>query len=364
VAEQHPLRKATWAIIGGGNGGQALAGHLALMGHTVRLYDIIPETVAAIQRQGGIWVDGAVEGFGPLALATTHMDQALAGADMVMVVAPAVAHREIARACAPCLADGQVVLIHPGATGGALEFRKVLADEGCRAEVALSETNSLLYACRSRRPGQASIFGIKRELLVAALPASETDPVLKALRPVFPQMVAASNVLQTSLGNPNAMMHPAPTLLNTSLIESQREWLYYWDGITPTIGAFVEALDRERLAVAEAFGLHLEDIRTWYRRAYGAAGDTLSEAVRNNPAYAGVKGQKTLHTRYLLEDIPTGLIPMAALGRAAGVAVSRMELVIALGQYLTGKDLTSGGRTLANLGLEGMGLDAIQASIA
>ena len=31
----------------------------------------------------------------------------------------------------------------------------------------------------------------------------------------------------------NAMMHPAPTLLNTSLIESGRDWLYYRDGITP-----------------------------------------------------------------------------------------------------------------------------------
>ena len=35
-------RKLTWAVIGGGNGGQSLSGHLALMDFTVRLYDIFP----------------------------------------------------------------------------------------------------------------------------------------------------------------------------------------------------------------------------------------------------------------------------------------------------------------------------------
>ena len=41
-----------WTIIGGGNGGQSLAGHLAIMGFPVRLYDIFPDTVKAIQTLG------------------------------------------------------------------------------------------------------------------------------------------------------------------------------------------------------------------------------------------------------------------------------------------------------------------------
>ena len=53
-----------WAILGGGNGGQSLAGHLALMGYRVRLYDIFQQTVDAINEQGGITVSGVVEGFG------------------------------------------------------------------------------------------------------------------------------------------------------------------------------------------------------------------------------------------------------------------------------------------------------------
>jgi opine dehydrogenase len=347
-------KQSRWAIIGGGNGGHSLSGHLSLMGFPVRLYDIFPDTIKAINARGGIEVDGEVNGFGKIDLATTNLAEALDGADVVMIVAPAVAHRTIARNCVPHLVDGQIVFIHPGATGGALEFRKVLDDEKCQARVLIAEANSLLYTCRSPRPGYASILGIKNCLTVAALPANETQKVLSILNTAFPQMHAGSTVLETSLGNFNAMMHPAPTVLNTSLIESGRDWLYYWDGITPTIGAFVEEMDQERLAVARAFGLQLESIREWYKNTYGADGKTLSEAVKKNKAYEKVQGQKTLHTRYLLEDIPMGLVPMVSLGKMLGVSVTRMETIIKLGEFLIGKDLTTTGRTLENLGLAGM----------
>jgi len=352
--------KLTWAVIGGGNGGQSLAGHLALMGFCVRLYDIFPQTIDAIRSAGGIQVDGAVNGFGKIELATTDIAKAVDGADIIMIVAPAIAHRDIALNCAPHLADGQIIFVHPGATGGALEFNQVLLDQGCDKLIALAEAESLLYACRSQKPGHTTIFGIKNELMVAALPASESQRVVKLLNTAFPQMYAGANVLATSLGNANAMMHPAPTLLNTSLIESGNDWLYYLDGITPSIGAFIEALDEERLAVAAAFGLKLPGILEWYQVHYGAEGATLSDTVKQNQAYAEVQGQKTLHTRYLLEDIPTGLVPMACLGKLAGVEVARMETVIKFGEFMTGKDLTTSGRRLESLGLAGMTIREIR----
>ena len=93
-------RKIKWAIVGGGNGGQSVAGHLALMGYSVRLYDIFPHTIDAINALGGIKIGGVVEGFGKLELATLNMGEALAGADVVLVTAPATAHRAIAEKCA------------------------------------------------------------------------------------------------------------------------------------------------------------------------------------------------------------------------------------------------------------------------
>jgi opine dehydrogenase len=191
--------------------------------------------------------------------------------------------------------------------------------------------------------------------MVAAFPAREGGHVLDLLNKAFPQMYEGKNVLHTSLENPNAMLHPAPSILNTSIIESGRDWLYYYDGITPSIGAFVEGLDRERIAVGEKLGLELMPLIPWFRVVYDAHGQTLSEAVRNNKAYAQVQGQKTLRTRYLLEDIPMGLVPLAALGRVLGVPVGRAETIIKLGEYILNEDFTTTGRTLENLGLSGMG---------
>ena len=114
------------------------------------------------------------------------------------------------------------------------------------------------------------------------------------------------------------------------------------------------------MALAQAFGLHLPPILEWYRLAYGVTADSLSEAVKKNQAYARVKGQHTLRTRYLLEDVPTGLVPMISLGNMLGVEVSRMEAVVQLAEHVLQEDLTTSGRTVKNLGLEEMSLSDIK----
>lgn len=348
------MTKKVWAIIGGGNGGQSLAGHFGLLGYSVRLYDIMQETVDTITAQGGVHVDGVVQGFGKVELASTDIGKVIDGADLLMVVAPALAHADIARTCAPHLKDGQVVIIHPGATCGVLHFKKVLDDCGCKAKLVFGETNSLIYACRAVRPGHVNIYGIKQELTIGAFPANEIEKVLRPVQEIFPQMIAGKNVMETSLGNNNAVMHPAPTLLSTALVESDRDWRYYMDGVTPSIGNFVTDLDKERLEIGKAFGITLRPILEWYRVAYGVQADTLSEATRNTEAYKEIKGQKTLRTRYLLEDLPMSLVPMIYLGKLMGVDVSHMETIVRLGEQLLGEEFLQSGRSLKNLGLDGM----------
>lgn len=349
-----------WTIIGGGNGGQSVAGHLGLKGLNVRLYDIDQENVDIIDEQKGIrLVDGVVNGFGKIDFATTDLERVVSGADIIMIVAPALVHRYIAKDLAPVLSDGQIVFIHPGATCGALEFRNILREEKCAANVIISEAMSLIYACRSPKKGVASIKGIKNRLLVAAIPATETEQVVEKLNIAYPEIYAGKNVLETSFENINAMMHPGPTLLNTSMIESGRDWKYYYDGITPSIGNFLSGLDEERRKIGEAFGLELRPMAEWYDVLYDAKGSNLSEIVRNNKAYAEIAGQKKLDTRYVLEDIPMGLVPLASLGKLAGIKTERIETLIKLGEQLLQKDFKVNGRTLENLGLGEMNISDI-----
>ena len=108
---------ANYAVIGAGNGGKAMAAHLALMGCRVNLFNRTSERIAAIKARRGIDLenqDGGPRGFGRLALVTSDMSQALADADIIMVVVPSSAHSDIARMAAPHLRDGLIVVLLPG----------------------------------------------------------------------------------------------------------------------------------------------------------------------------------------------------------------------------------------------------------
>ena len=187
------------AILGAGNGAHAFAAELGMKGRDVRLFTMFAAEIEEIWKRGGVEAEGVVQGFGRVSLATTDISRAVKGAEMILVVVPASAHRAMAEAVAAHLEDGQVVGIHPGRTGGALEFAGVLKKAGVKAKVKVAEAQTLLYTCRISGPARVAVKGVKREVRLAALPASDTAAVLDMLRPVFPQFKAARNVFETGL---------------------------------------------------------------------------------------------------------------------------------------------------------------------
>ena len=342
-----------FAIIGAGNGGQAFAGHLGLLGFSVNIYDVEAEKVEALKKTNRMRLFGAVEGEAGIGRITHDIGEAILGADIIMVVIPAVYQRSIAQAMAQFLTAGQIIILNPGATGGALEVRNIFQKAGAPSDVIVGETDTLLYACRSILPGEVQIYGVKNELNLATLPAAQAPRVVKLLNTAFPQFQPVDSVLHTSLNNLNAMMHPIPTLLNAGRIESRSAFDYYSDGVTPSVARVVEQADQERVAVAKALGITAPTIRDNYAAFYGVEGKNLYEKVQQVKPYKGIKGPVTLDTRYLFEDIPTGLVPLSALGRAVGVGTPTMDAVVALSSTLLGRDFCREGRNLENLGLAG-----------
>lgn len=352
----------TWAIIGGGNGGQTMAGHLAVMGEQVRLFDVVPATVEAVNAKGGVELHHALTGFGKLEFATADIGRAIENADVVVVVLPSIYHESMARAIVPHLRDGMVVFLHPEASCGAIAFRKVMADMGCEADVVVAAACTLLYSTRIQAPGDVYVFGVKNEVPMAALPATDNQRLESVICPRLPWFKAVPNVLLTSLDNLNAMMHPAPMLLNTSRIEAEPfvPYEYYHQGITPSIGKYVDAMDAERVAVARAFGYEQRTVREEYIDMY-ACGDRdtpLYQLCRNNKGYEGIMTAGTLRTRYILEDIPYSLEAIRALARVAGVETPCIDAVITLGRTILGEEMNQ-GRTAEALGIAGMTRDEL-----
>ncbi|HHV57905.1 MAG TPA: NAD(P)-binding domain-containing protein [Firmicutes bacterium] len=342
------------AVIGGGNGARAFAGHLALKGAQVRLGSSLPGELNGIAAAGGVTLEGAVTGFGPVEVTGDDFARALEGAALILVVVPAFAHRDIARALAPHLVDGQTVILNPGRTGGALEFAHVLKAAGCRAQVHLAETQTLLYACRAVGASGVSVKGVKHAVTLAAFPAAGTSAVLAALEPYFTEFKPAPTVLDTSLMNIGAVFHPATVLLNAGRVEAGEDFEFYRDGMTPAVTAVLERIDAERVAVAQSLGARVLTAKEWLAAVYDARGATLHEALLSNSAYHEIKAPTSLKVRYLLEDLPTGLVPIASLGAVAGVPTPVCRAVVELGNAALGADFWHSGRTAENLGLSGL----------
>lgn len=345
-----------YTVIGAGHGGRAMAAHLALMGCEVTLYNRTYEHIAAIATRRGIDLEsfeGGPRGFARFARVTSDMAEALKGAQVVMVVTPSSAHTDIARSTAPHLEDGQIVVLNPGRTLGALEFRKVLIDAGSAADVTVSEAETLIYASRTEGPAQSRIFRIKEAVPLAALPATRTSRVLEALAPAYPQLIDGVSVLHTGMNNMGAVFHPALTLLNAGRIESTfGDFEFYVEGVTQSVACVLEVLDRERVTVAAALGIRARTAMEWLKLAYDATGEDLNEAIHNQSGYYGIRAPKTLNHRYIFEDVPMSLVPIASLGQHYGVSVRGMDSIIRLACLIHKTDYWRRGRTVEKLAID------------
>ncbi len=343
------------AILGAGNAGRALSGDLARRGAPVALWNRTAAHVIGVEARGGIEVEGDREGFGPIEVVTDDVEVALDSAELVMVCVPAFAHSDVAGACAPHLRDGQIVVLNPGRTFGALAFLLGLREHGCSADVAVAEAATFVMAARTTGPAQSRIARVKHVVPIAAVPAEKTGQVVAALTPWYPQFTSAANALETSFGNVGAVIHPAITLLNAARIETEQgRFEFYIDGISPAVAQVLAAVDRERLAVANLLGVEVMSLETWLTTAYGAAGTDLLDAIHANVGYRGITAPATLEHRYILEDVPMSLVPIASAGLAFGLKTRAVEAMILVAGLIHGTNYWRRGRTLESLGLDGL----------
>jgi opine dehydrogenase len=140
---------------------------------------------------------------------------------------------------------------------------------------------------------------------------------------LFPEAVAAPNILYTGFTNANATLHVANCVANAGRIESGERYKFCAEGVTPAVARLYEAINAERVAVAAAVGASVPTLADWFERVYGVRGATLVETCQQltyngDGPYQATGTPKSLDHKFITEDVPTGLIPMSALGAEAG----------------------------------------------
>jgi opine dehydrogenase len=341
-------RKAI-CVIGAGNGGSAIAGDMSLAGHRCCLFEF-PEyagNITPIQDQGGIEVTGiARTGFAQIELATTHLAEAVEGADLIMVATQALAHERVARELAPLLANGQTVVLWPG-SGGTLAFRKVWDELRFDKRAYLAEAVTLPYCCR--RPSGPGTVNIHRvdgpNMLLSALPATDTRAVIEAMEGTYADMVKpAESILEPAFYNVNIIVHPVGTLLNMGRIEYSRgEFYMYKEGLSPSVRKVIYAMDAERSALFAALGYTPYTYDDIFRDCFDP---TIEEFARSSS-----RGPFSMQDRYVTEDIPMGATLTVSVARKAGVSTPTYDSMIHLASLVNDTDFYKTGRTLDNLGL-------------
>ncbi len=347
-------KNLNYCIIGAGNGGLAMAGYLAMIGYQVNLYNRTLEKILPLQKNPKIHITGEVNGSGVLNIVTNNIEEAIRDVDVIMVTIPAMGHYTMAVEMAPYLKDGQIIILNPGRTGGALEVYETLLKTRKKNNIIVAEAQTFIYAARATSATSVHIFKSKKEVTLAAIPAIKTDYVLNLINGAYPQFTAAKDVLETSINNYGAIFHPAPTLLNSGHIERGATFEYYTEGITLSIGNFLEKMDKERMELGRMLQVPTVSAKEWLMETYGAYGDSIYEAVQNNSAYKGLQAPKGLDIRYIYEDVPYSLVPMESMAHLLGFKTPAISSIIDIAQIMTGRDFREEGRTADRLGLEGL----------
>ncbi|MDD3643178.1 MAG: NAD/NADP octopine/nopaline dehydrogenase family protein, partial [Candidatus Krumholzibacteria bacterium] len=130
------------------------------------------------------------------------------------------------------------------------------------------------------------------------------------------------------------------------------------------IAGVLEAVDGERVSVAEALGVRVNTARQWLYLAYDSAGRTLLDAMRANQGYRGIRAPGIVDHRYITEDVPAGLVPIASIGEMLGVPTPTIRAIIHIASVMHGIDYWKEGRTVERLGISGMSVKEIQFLVA
>lgn len=313
----------TFAVIGAGNTGQAIASYLSLKGEKVKLYSRDPLKANKIS-QHGLELKGMYSA--KLSIeATSLMEEVIENAEFVIITTTSFGHKQVFNKLKPLLKDNQTIAIFPG-YWGAMECKEILGDLLEEKNITVAETSAMPFVSKADNAGSVFINKIKKNVLISSIPTSKNASISNKFLETFPQLITAKNIFETSLNNSNVVVHTPITLFNASRIDSSEEFQFYGQGVSPLTVSYIEKLDHERIMLANLLQVETQDILSIFNEFYGTDYSSLYEAL---PGLFPVgTAPTTLNHRYIKEDIPFGLVPISELGKKVGIETPYTDSII------------------------------------
>lgn len=344
------------AILGAGGIGLALAHFLLKKGADVMLSAPSLKTFAGETQV--VTATGIDEGRAPVSVAVSAA-RAVDGADIVFICSPAWSHAGLIDEIAEHLRPGSTAIISAQYSLGALRLASRARAHAIDVRVAAWSTTAA--TARRSAPLQVRIMTQRPKIDVAAVDPADTAPVTRLCADLLGERFNATTMACIALANVNPIAHAPNALCNITRIERGERWRNY-EMMTPGVCAVIEALDRERLAVANRIGLTLPSLTQHINTSFGVPEGTLADMCAHILATrGGPDGPSELGTRYVTEDVPFGIMPVIAMGRAAGLDMATHVAVAAVLSTFYGRDFRRENTLLDLAGVEALDTQGLRA---
>ena len=340
------------SILGAGGAAYGAAAQLFVCGHDPMLWSPSGQSTLELAAGAPLRATTAIEAnFHPRIASSAG--EAVRNADVVMLVMPGNAHKMALEAAAEHLREGQPVIISSHASFGALYLSKLLAARDVRVPIIAWGTT--LTTGRKQTPTEVDVSSLRSKIDMATVPEALLDEGHTLCTALFgDRFVKRDGLLAIALSNLNPQNHLAIALFNLTRMERGESWGQA-ENVTPAVGRVMEALDAERLAIAQAFGVSVRTIKEHYAFSYHlpVAGIAEMNADLHGQGRGGF-GPTTLESRYVLEDAPFGLFPTVLLGRLVNRPTPLHEAGLTMLSCAYGRDFADDNDLLRSLDFQQM----------
>lgn len=346
------------SILGAGAIAYGVAAYLADAGHDPMLWSPSGERTTELAAGVLLKATGAIQAAVHVRVAES-CKQAVDEAEVVLIALPANGHRAVIDAAVPHLRDGLPVIISSQTSFSALYLSKGLAER--KVSLPIIVWGTTLVTGRQTGKTEVNVANIRQKLDVATVPQDAIDEGFALCQRLFgDRFVRRDGLLAIALSNLNPQNHLGIALFNLTRMEKGERWSQ-GGHVTPAVGRLIEALDAERLAIAEHFGISVRTVREHFSLSFHIAPDTVSNMNQEMDRQGrGGLGPTTAESRYVLEDVPFGLLPTALLGRASGHPAKLHEAGISMFSAAYGRDLAAENDILPALGIGDMAQPALE----
>ncbi len=362
---------ANITIVGSGNSGCAHAVFLSMLGHKVTILktsnSVHDDNFKEMSEQKGLYyideyeTNSSVEQFQPLHCVTRDIDLAFENAEFVFVLTQSLQHENIAnKICGHCH-NIKALIIVPGNLGSVF-FRNRIP-----SSIVIAEGESTIIDARIERPGCVRILFHNVRNALSFNPASDTVNGFAIISGLINNYThTRTNIIETAMHNPNLIVHTVGTIMSAARIEkSKGEFWMYKEGFTPSIWNIIEALDKEKNQIIEAYEgrpcTYLECCK--FRNEQSETIDA-KQAFLNYAENGSPKGPFEINNRYLTEDVPNGLCILSSLGKAAGITTPVADSLIILASTLLNRNFFDEARDLNRLGWKDLTMKEIIKTIS